>query len=320
MFSLQQRCYSTPKAALELWVKHNGGPAIKVPINGSIDIDDFAKKVKRELNTNCQVSLFTSLEKEPIKPWLPISELLKTDLKKNSGESPLFAKLIPATQDSIASKTIYIGKTDDDGKFTGEYKRWTLRNDHGFMKVIRNADGLIHMSSPDDVLVSFEDIKDGEKYHLDNYSQDFSGWQKNEADAMEAEALLFLKAFLMNELKASPINSPTKFFDEKRQIIQEWDGILSSKDTIYLLEAKHTMTVDKVKTIAQRVEQFPKMIQQSTRKDLDLKNKKIVGVACGNLFPNDCREEAHSLGLMVIYPSGSRFGVNGKINFDFIIE
>jgi hypothetical protein len=169
-------------------------------------------------------------------------------------------------------------------------------------------------------LISFEDIKDGEKYQLYNVSQDFSGWQKNEADAMEAEALLSMKAFLMNQLKASPINSPTKFSDEKGKIIQEWDGILSSKDTIYLLEAKHTMTVDKVKTIAQRVEQFPKMIEQSTRKDLDLKNKKIVGVACGNLFPNDCREEAHSLGLMVIYPSGSRFGVNGKINFDYIIE
>jgi hypothetical protein len=94
---------------------------------------------------------------------------------------------------------------------------------------------------------------------------------------MDAEALLSLKAFLMDELKASLINSPTKFSDEKGKIIQEWDGILSSKDTIYLLEAKHTMTDDKVKTIAQRVEQFPKMIQQSTRKDLDVKNKKIVG-------------------------------------------
>ena len=321
MFSLQQRCYSTPKAALKLWVKHNGGPSTQVPIKDSVNIDDFAEKVKRKLNTNCQVSLFTSLEKDALRPGLEIKELLKTDaLKKNSDESPLFVKLIPATQDSIATKTIYIGKTDDDGKFTGKYKRKIVGNDNDFMKVIKNADGLIHLSSPDDVLVSFEDIKDGEYYHLDNYSQDFSGWQKNEADAMEAEALLSLKAFLMNELKASPINSPNKFFDEKRQIIQEWDGILSSKDTIYLLEAKHTMTVDKVKTIAQRVEQFPKMIQQSTRKDLDLKNKKIVGVACGNLFPNDCREEAHSLGLMVIYPSGSRFGVNGKINFDFIIE
>jgi hypothetical protein len=37
-------------------------------------------------------------------------------LKKNSDESPLFVKLIPATQDSIATKTIYIRDIDDDGK------------------------------------------------------------------------------------------------------------------------------------------------------------------------------------------------------------
>jgi hypothetical protein len=80
-------------------------------------------------------------------PGLAIKELLKTDaLKKNSDESPLFAKLIPATQDSITTKTIYIGETDDDGEFTGEYKRRILRNEHGFMKVIKNADGLIHTS------------------------------------------------------------------------------------------------------------------------------------------------------------------------------
>ena len=60
------------------------------------------------------------MEKDALLPGLAIKELLKTDaLKKNSDESPLFAKLIPATHDSIATKTIYIGETDDDGKFTG---------------------------------------------------------------------------------------------------------------------------------------------------------------------------------------------------------
>jgi hypothetical protein len=159
------RCYSS-QSALKLWVKHNGGPSTKVPIKGCTNIDDFAKKVKQKLNTNCQVALFSSLDKEPIKPWLTIKDLLKTDLKKNSGESPLFVKLFPATKDSIATKTIYIGETDDDGKFTGEYKRRKLGNSDDLRTVIKNADGLIHLSSPDDVLISFEDIKDGEKYQL----------------------------------------------------------------------------------------------------------------------------------------------------------
>lgn len=60
---------------LKLWIKHNGASSIKVPIND-----------------HSQVALFSSLQKELVKPWLPNSELLKTDLKKNSGKSPLFVK------------------------------------------------------------------------------------------------------------------------------------------------------------------------------------------------------------------------------------
>ena len=60
------RCYSTSQADLKLWVKHNGGPSVKVPINGCTDLDDFAEKVKQKLNTNCQV-LFSS--KGCSSPW-----------------------------------------------------------------------------------------------------------------------------------------------------------------------------------------------------------------------------------------------------------
>jgi hypothetical protein len=225
----------------------------------------------------------------------------------------LFVKLIPATQDSIATKTIYIGETDDDGKFTGEYKRRILRNSDDLKTVIKNADGLVRLSSPDDVLVSFEDIKDGEKYQLYNVSQTFQSWQKNEADAMEAETLLSMMAFLEAKFQAVSISLPTDFSDEKGRQIQEWDGVLLAKDTIYLLEAKHAMKVKKIKTIAERVKQFPEMIEQL---DFNVKYSKIVGVACGTLFPIDCRQEAHRLGLMVMYPSGSRYALEEK----YIIE
>jgi len=179
MFSraIGRRCYSTPKAASKLWVKHNGSPSIKVSIKSCIDIDDFAKKVKQELNTNCQVAFFTSLDKEPLDPGLTVKELLKPDLI-NTSKIPLLVKIIPATQDSIATKTIYIGETDEDGEFMGEYKRRILRNDHDLMKVIKEAQSLIHPSSPDDVLLSFDDIKDGEKYQLYKFGQNFQSWQK----------------------------------------------------------------------------------------------------------------------------------------------
>ena len=119
-----------------------------------------------------------------------------------------------------------MGETDDDGKFTGEYKERTLRNDHDFMKVIKDAQGLIHLSMPRKVLISFEDIKDGEKYHVYKFAQNFQSWQKNEADAIEAETLLSMMAFLEEKFQAVPINLPTDFSDEKERKIQEWDGVL----------------------------------------------------------------------------------------------
>ena len=43
-----------------------------------------------------------------------------------------------------------------------------------------------------------------------------------------------------------------------------------------------------------------------------MKKRKIVGVACGTQVPKDCREKAHRLGLMTMYPSGNRYRVDGK--------
>jgi hypothetical protein len=312
MFSLR-RFYSSPS----LWVKRNGAPSTQVHINGCTNIDDFAEKVKQKLNTNCQVGLFSSLDKEALRPGLTINELLKTDYsKKNSDESPLFVKLIAATQDSMASKTIYIRDIDDDGKFTDEYIPVTVKNKEDLRDIYKNGKGLICFNGPKKLIVSFDEIEDGEKYQVFRYSQDFAGWHKNEAVAMEAETLLSMKAFLKEKFQALPINLSTDFFDEKGRQIQEWDGVLLSTDTLYLLEAKHAMTVEKIKKIAERVNQFPKMIERYPQKEFDVKYSKIVGVACGTLFPIECRNEARRLRLMVMYPSGSRYGLDEK----YIIE
>ena len=325
MFSraLGRRCYSVPKEALKLWVKHNGSPSIKVSTKSCTDIDDFADKVKQKLNTNSQVAIFTSLEKEAIRSGLSIKDLPSTDgYKNNTDETPLFVKIIPATPDSIATKTIFIGETNEDGKFMGEYKRRILRNDNDLMKLIKNSDGLIHPSSPDDVLLSFDDIKDGEKYQLYKFAQNFQSWQKKEADAMEAETLLAMKTFLIEKHFASYIELPTDIYDSTGKQIQEWDGILLSGDTLYLLEAKHSMSVEKVKEMANRAKNFPQIMKLSTQKEFEnIEYSKIVGIACGTQFPDESRIEAHRLGIWVVYPSGRRYLVESDKNvFDYAVE
>ena len=240
MFSraIGRRCYSTPKAASKLWVKHNGSPSIKVSTKSCIDIDDFADKVKQKLSTNSQVAFFTSLDKEPLDPGLTVKELLKPDLI-NTSKTPLLVKIIPASQDQITAKTIYIRDTDDDGELKDEYVKVTVKNKEDLRDIYKNGKGLIHLDDPKNLIVSFDEIGDGKKYQIYKYWQDFAGWQKKEADAMEAETLLSMKAYLVEKLRASPLNLPTDFFDGNRGQIEEWDGILLSEDTLYLLEAKH---------------------------------------------------------------------------------
>lgn len=44
-----------------------------------------------------------------------------------------------------------------------------------------------------------------------------------------------------------------------------------SKDTLYLLEARHAMTIEKIKAISERVNQFPKMIERYPQKEFGVK-------------------------------------------------
>ena len=122
-------------------VKHHGSPSIKVPIDGYSNIDDFAEKVGQELNTNCQVALFTSLDKEALRT----KELLKTDLRNNNEEYPLFVKLIH----SICQKTIFFRYTD-----SRPFEKRVIENDADLQK--------LYLSSPNlkNYLPKFNQLKE----------------------------------------------------------------------------------------------------------------------------------------------------------------
>ena len=193
----------------------------------------------------------------------------------------MFVKLFPITRDPIVSKTIYVRKTNEDGKFTDKYVKYKIDNQENLRDIYKFGVGLATLADPNEAIVIFDNIKDGERYQVYKYSQDFQGWQKKEADAMEAETLLSMKTYLMEKLLASSIDLPTDIYDSKGRQIQEWDGVLLAGDTLYLLEAKHSMSVEKVNDMASRVNYFPKIMELSTQKEFNIKYNKIVGVACG---------------------------------------
>ena len=317
------RYYSTPQAALKLWVKHNGAPATQVPFNGCTNVDDFSKKVKQELNTNCQVALFSSLHKEPIKPWLLISELLKTDL--NSGESPLFVKLIPVTNDSIASKTIYITDIDEECRPLDSFTEVLVESDADMKEIYESKGSALYLlTEPKTRLTKFKQLKDGEKYGVfSRYEQSFSQelrWQQMEDRAMEEEVALAMKNFLHSHVGSNVIEMPTDVFGTGGNIVQEWDAAFKVDDVLYLCEAKHVMCIDKVPKIPQRIKMFKEKFQPHAQEEFSIGINKIVGVACGTYFPPLVREKAHELGLICVYPTGWRYYDEKKIPKGFKIE
>ncbi len=214
----------------------------------------------------------------------------------------------------LAAKTIYVGIMDEDGVFTGKYLIFKIKNQEHLRYVFKSGHGLVHMAEPEIAITDFDEIKDGGKYLVNQLTPNFGAWTKKDADAMEEETLLSMKAFLLQQLPEAPVELFTEFFDENGRQLQEWDGVLLSGDTLYLLEAKHSMSMKKLKKLAARVKSFPKTLKRSTEKSLAGKFSSIVGVACGTHFPEECRKEAKRLGLMTIYPSGRRYLVDGNLS------
>ena len=77
---------------------------------------------------------------------------------------------------------------------------------------------------------------------------------------MEAETLLAMKSYLAGKLLASPVDLPTDIHDSDGRKLQEWDGALLSGNTLYLLEAKHSMSMEKVLKLAARARATPMIL------------------------------------------------------------
>lgn len=297
---------STTKESLKLWVKHNGSPSTKVPVKGCINIDDFAEKVKQELNITSQVALFASLDKEPLRPGLEITELLKTDqFKNNSDQTPLL--IIPTTQDAIASKTIYIRDIDDECKPLDAYTEVVVECDDDLKEIYESKGSALYLvTEPKKLLTKFKQLKDGEKYdvfsrHLQSFTDEFR-WKQKENAAMEEDVALDLKHYLHLHLGPTVIDMPTDVFGTNGHIVQKWDAAFKVDDVLYLCETKYVMSSDKLPKITQRIQTFITQFQPHAQEELSIGINKVVGVACATYFPPLVRKKARDLGLMCVYP------------------
>jgi hypothetical protein len=159
----QLRYYSTSRAT-KLWVKYYDFQPTQVSVKGCEYLDDFCDNVSKRYNLKCLVNLYTCLEQEPLDPGILMKEFQKT-YPRNTSKTPLFVEATPLIENPIVKKTIYVGDVDEDGYFTGKYRKMILGSSDDLAWVFRRSHGLIHLSEPDTLLVSFEYIKNGETYY-----------------------------------------------------------------------------------------------------------------------------------------------------------
>jgi hypothetical protein len=285
-----------------------------------VNVDDFVEKVKLKLNTHSLLTIHESKAGQPLCPGLELKKLAPAFMT-NTAKNPFLVKVVPPSHHSEIKKTIFIRDTDDD-----EYIKVVIKNSAQIDKVTKDAKGLVHVSQPGVQIIDFDELIDGENYQLLQYNEPFSRWKQNEANAMEEETKRAFIRYFEETLgvKCVDFHLYTDIMDAKnpRRKLQEWDAIIYAEDTLYLLEAKHSMVPGTIQILRNRVENFPLTVKSSAQKDdlIPYMNGSIVGVACGIYFPEQVLIEARKNGLICVYPSGKRYHVDKEPPTDFIIE
>ena len=200
-----------------------------------------------------------------------------------------------------------------------------VESDADMEKIYEGKGSALYLiSEPKKRLTKLKQLKDGEKYGVfSRYEQSFAEelrWQQREDMAMEKEVALALKNYLHSHLGTNVIEMPTDVYGSNGKIAQEWDAAFKVDDVLYLCEAKHVMSSDKVPKIFQRIQTFKEQFQFNAQEVFSTGINKVVGVACATYFPPLVRKEAHEAGLICVYPSGWRYRVDKNFPTGFKIE
>jgi hypothetical protein len=168
-------------------------------------------------------------------------------------------------------------------------------------------------------VMNFNSIKHNGTYYGQEENSSVRAWINNEMTAMEDEAALAAKAHISALLKHSNldyhiVDKPRKFSAGGKHL-QEWDGIFYSEamDTLFILECKHSVTAENIQDIQRRVAGFMDMLRKSTIEEGNLEDyfkshyREIHGILCGSHFPESLRQQAESVGLLTLVPSGLRY-------------
>ena len=93
---------------------------------------------------------------------------------------------------------------------------------------------------------------------------------------MEEEVALAMKNYLHSHVGSNVIEMPTDVVGTGGNIVQEWDAAFKVDDVLYLCEAKHVMSSDKLPKISQRIQTFKEQFQPHAQEQFSIGINKII--------------------------------------------
>lgn len=214
-------------------------------------------------------------------------------------------------------KTIFIQDVDEDLQLLDSYSLISVESDADIRSILETKGSALMKvsgkSEPKIRVTKFSEIEHLARYKVfsryEHALQDEVRWQQMEDRAMEEEVARATKAFLVRERGVMVKVLPRQVLGKNKKICQEWDGVFRVRDTVYVCEAKHVMSIEKVEMFPKRIEKFEELLDMKKQPCYDgVKN--VIGVGCGTLFPPAVLEEAQRLHLVCVFPSGMRYGVD----------
>jgi hypothetical protein len=178
--------------------------------------------------------------------------------------------------------------------------------------------------------VSFEAmIPDKTYFAIENFSG--AEWISKSKRTIQGSALAGFKAEIENYLKGQNLDTTiedktSQFSSRNHKIVSSFDGVfyVPAIDSVFLLDCRLTMRRCYLADIKKRVKTIMDMLKSAAVSKTDrnigkhrLKSsyKKVYGIACGDVFSPELREEAEFLGLLVMTPHTEGWEFNKKVLF-----
>ncbi|KAI9018260.1 hypothetical protein DFJ74DRAFT_210745 [Hyaloraphidium curvatum] len=328
--SLRRPAVHRSARGLTVWIapltgtRQPAGNAVPLPLPANAVVGDVSRGARRALAPSSldavppsRVLVLGMPGGRPLDPASPVDGLAEAPTGPGTSSSnPLFV--------APAAKTFIVPMDYEEAgaAVPGRFRTCTVASDAELRAVLATfkSSGL-DLLDPDGsggvrFACTYDQLVDGATYlPASPFARALAAqdrWTQLEDKAMEDETRKRMIGALVDEL-GDTVELPREVKGLDGGVRQEWEGIFfsPSRNTLFLLEAKHAVDAAKIDKIASRVLEYQNIIRHSRhggRSPYD-PSLRLVVVVAGTFFPQAAQDYARGRGMVPMVPTGSRYGL-----------